>query len=303
MEDSFWGMDTFQFSVRVDAANTDHVNIAPGSYVNVTGHYAFTGNFSGEPRQHAGGVRGVVQFFDGKRCFNQHGYSPCFVDHAGVSRQDATDARVHTDSFGGFTFENDPNAMAFGSATGQLAWNSGTRFEVPQDSDHLTLRFFISIPRAEKLDVDVHIHSPHDISMQDWTVHDGGFMVVGEEFDPATHVDTLAAQYMANGQHDEALTSGDRIYAGFGPSWYGETQVQFANQIVNPTHNTAARSDLSFHHPNGNTRSEITYAASGAGALTVAGQDEVGTYGFQVNEHLGSGPEDVYLVGWKGETV
>ncbi len=305
LEKTFWNKDTFQLSIRFPISQEDHFNIANGSYLRVTGHYVDQGgNTTGEPTQHASGVRGVVRYFSDKSCTDQNGNDPCFVDMAGVSREDLTDTRLSSDIAGGFTFETNPNAWAYGSATGSIEWDGASRYEIPEGDDQVTIRMFVSIPDAVRLDVDLHLHSPHDIELRDWNAHDGGFAYTTDDFSAPAHVDTWPVQAMTDGHQDVELPDdGSRIYAGFGPSWNGETQTSAGLTTVSVRHNTAGYSDLAFHHPNGNTRGVEGYAIGGAPIVTVAGQGMPGTYGFEVTEHVGAGPEDVYLVGWKGDTV
>ncbi len=300
VDETFHGEDTYQFSIRVDADERNHFNIAADSQVHAKGYYVDSGgNQSATGSQHATGIRGVVEYFSGDSCINQNGDDGCFIEKAGVPRQDLSEVGVHESSTG-FTFENDPNWWAWGSAEGSIVWDNAMRYDVPDDADHLTIRIFLSIPDVDRLDVNVEIRSPHEIQMHGSTAHDGGFAHAGEDFDPDQHVDTWGAKVLRQGTQTVTQDAGDRVYAMFGPSWWGTSQTASGGA----SHNTAAVSDVSLHHADGTTEGPVLLpGAFGSGDLSLVGDDEPGDYTFEVHTHAGAGPQDIYAIGWTGETA
>lgn len=288
---NFSGSDTYMFSIR----STTDFNIANGSFFKVKGWYV-TPNGTGSARQHASGLRGVISYINGTTCFSpEQNRDPCFMGHAGLSKGDVSEARV---TVGNFTFKSDPNWRAWGSANGSIRWDTATKFEKPAGADQVTIRFLLSIPGAERLDVDVHIHSPHNISIRNWTAHDGGKTWTTEDFDPTARAETTPVEAAVDATHvvnfDPAKR--ERFYGSFGPSWVGETQtVGLRGQ-----HNTAAVSRLFYTHPNGNTHGGTGVAVVGAPELHVQGEDMPGPYRFEIEQHAGAGPQDVYLVTTRG---
>lgn len=297
---TFDGADTYMFSIRIDeATDGDHFNIANGSFFHVKGWYV-DGNGSGQPTQHAAGMRGVIQYHTGLDCPPESdNVDPCFMDIAGVSKKDLSETRIHTGQDGGFVFETDPNSWAWGSAEGEIVWDQARRFDVPAGADQLTVRFIMTIPGADQIDVDLHIHSPHDISIRDTLVTNQGFAHSTNDFEPATHVDTWAAEAMTGGQKTVNVPSGDRLYAGFGPSWFGDSQTFTGTGL----HNTASVSDLHVEEPDGDETGGIAVAAGGAPQILVPGSTQDGDWRFEIQKHAGVGPQDVYLVGHKGPVV
>lgn len=295
----FTGKDTFQFSIRFERSQGDHFNIANGSFVRVSGLYGGNGTSGGS--QHAAAMGGVVRYFSDTTCRDVNGFDPCFMDATGIPKKDVTETRVHEGAVTGFTFGTDPNWWAWGGTDARIEWQGADRFDIPPGEDQITIRIFVSVPGASHLDVDVHIHSPHQISMRDWTVNDGGFVHHGEDFEPTAQADTWPAEAMVDGRETITIdpSSSDRLYAGFGPSWFGDTQTFTGTAL----HNSAAVSDISFTHPNGNTRGGTAVAVGGGPQISVAGQNHAGDYVFDVDSHVGSGPQELYLIGWKGETV
>jgi hypothetical protein len=288
-------VDTYQLAIRIPASQ-GNFNLAPGSYINATGFYVGAANGTvGDGTQEAAGLRGVYAYQQGFSCPNENGDDFCTLGVAGVSKKDLSQARVAEGSTG-ITFENDPNWWAWGSATASISWPGAARFDVPDTADQLTIRFLISIPDAAQLDVDVHLHSPQEIGIHDETIDADGFAYVGEDFDPAVHVDTHPAQVMLDGDRSVPLPADERLYAGFGPSWYGDSQT------VTGTvgHNTVATSAIAYEPPTGDRTSGTAVSAFGWSGILVPGPMDPGLHTFEVDRHMGSGPQDLYLVGWHG---
>lgn len=294
--EEYAGADTFLFTITLDTTDSDgeNFNIANRSLFKVKGFYP-TGGPDGF-RQDAAGIIGTVRgdstlFCPPRRSNN---VDPCYMDASGVSIKDATDARV---TAGPVTFEQDPDTFAWGSATAAEVWEETRRYEAPIGEDKVTYRFFISIPGAVALDVDLHLHSPNDISIDQTVVHSSGFLATGEDFDAETEVDTMAANAMMGGQETVELETGEHnMYAAFGPSWNG---VSSAGPI-GFRHNTAAMSSISYTGPGGQTTSGTAYGVGSFSGILVPGSDNPGTHTFEVDRHVGVGPQDVYLVGFKG---
>lgn len=288
------GADTYLFSIRINESEGDpsKFEIANDSHFRVKGHYAVNGS---PARQDAAAIQGVIQYQHGLDCPPASGgWDPCFMSGSGVSKKDTWDARA---TAGPLTVENDPNYWGWEAANTGIDWWENRTFEIPNDADQLTIRFFISIPDAERIDVDVHIHSPQNISIRDEVVSDGGFYATGEDFQPAASADTAPTSAMVDGratvQHPD---NGDRLFASFGPSWNGAT----ASGFVAARHNTAAVSNIAYEDPAGDRTSGIAYGLGGPGGILIPGSEQAGTHIFDVNAHAGLGPQDIYLVGYQG---
>lgn len=296
VERTISGANTYLFSIRIDPStgDPDHFEISNDSHFTVKAYYDRNGT-----QQEATGVRGVLEYNSGLDCAprGSNHVDPCFMDASGVRIQDLWDARVEA---GGFTFENDPDLWAWESATGSINWTEDQRFELPHDANQLTVRFFMSIPGAEWIDVDVHIHSPQDISMHHEVANDGGFAVNGEDFDPTLGVDTAPASVLVDGREQIQFDGEEnhRLYATFGPAWRGLTTA--GNIAV--SHNAFAASNIAYEAPDGERTSRTALAAGGSSGILVPGSNEVGTHSFEVNTHAGVGPQDIYLIGYKGPT-
>lgn len=293
------GADTFMFSVRIEpgAGGPDHFNIANGSFFEVTGHYPAGGNGS-SGRQDASGLIGVVAYNTGIDCppRETNNVDPCFMSASGVSLKDAWDTRVDA---GAFTYETGGDSFRWKKANGGVIWDQERRFEAPPGADQLTVRFFVSIPGAERIDVQAHLHSPQDISVHSTVANAGGFQSTGEDFDPAAGVDTAPASALVAGRDTVDLsTDGDRMFAAFGPSWNGATAAGF----VGVRHNTAAASNIVYEDPSGDRFGGTAVGAFGFHGIFLPGVKEQGTHAFEINAHAGVGPQDVYLIGYKGPT-
>lgn len=291
------GADIYLFSIRIDPREGDpsHFEIANGSHFTVTGHFP---KDNGSVRQDTASMRGVFEYNSGLSCEPATGDypDPCFMDAEGISIKDVGDTRVEA---GGFTFQTDPNLWGWVQNTASITWDEDHRFEVPATDEQLTVRFLITIPEAAWIDVDVHIHSPQAISIHDEIVNDRGFMATSEDFEPAAAADTMAASAAVDGQQTVDLgTSGDRLYAAYGPSWFGTSAV--AN--VAATHNTAAVSNIAYEDPDGDRISGTAIAVGTWSGILIPGSPELGTHTFEANLHAGAGPQDLYLVGYEGPT-
>ena len=148
--------------------------------------------------------------------------------------------------------------------------------------------------------MDVHIHSQQDVDITCEVAYKGGFLRTTNDYDPSTHVDTLAAEVALGGGDQtitvEDATPKDHLYAGHGASWFGD--YQFPTGVA--TLNTAAVSNLGVELPSGQTISGTAVSIGGAGGVVLAGQEQLGDYRFFVNSHLGVGAQDVYTVGFVG---
>lgn len=288
--------DTFLFTITQDetAGDSPSFNIANRSKFTVTGLYPTSGpnGFRQDAAGIIGTVRGDSQLFCPPR--NSNNFDPCYMDASGVSIKNSVDARV---TAGPITYKQDPNTFAWGSATATQVWENTLSYEVPVGEDKVTYRFFISIPDAKALDVNVHLHSPNPISIDTTVVHSDGFVATGEDFNSDAEVDTMAASARVGGQETVELgTSDDNMYAAFGPSWNG---VSSAGPVA-LRHNTAAMSSISYTGPGGQTTSGTAYGVGSFSGILVPGSDNVGTHTFEIDRHVGVGPQDVYLVGFKG---
>jgi hypothetical protein len=296
-ETTITGADTYMFLLRVDPSqgDPDHFEIAEDSYFNVTGHFS-TAN--GSAPQDLAGMQGVVQYNTGLDCepADDSYPDPCHMVSEGVSIKDTQDVRVEA---GPFTFEQDPDYWGYSQATASIAWEEDNLFEMPRDADQLTVRFFITIPGADWIDVEVHVHSPQELEIYESIANDGGFLATGEDFDATAGVDTMPASAMAAGQETVELDGADdRLYAGFGPSWYGTS----ATPGVALSHNTAAVSNIAYEDPAGERISGTAYGVGSWSGILVPGSDLLGTHTFEVDAHAGVGPQDLYLVGYEGPT-
>lgn len=287
VDETHVGADTYMVTVRTQ---DDGFEIKENSHLEVTADYTLNGS---PATDESANVRGVVQYNTGLNCAPTGQADPCFMDATGVSIKDVWDVRADV---GPLTVEQDPGSRGFSSATSGVWWDDNTTFHRPPTADQLTIRIFVSLPGADAIHVDLHVHSPDPISIHDETVTDTGFMASGEDFAPTAGADTAAASVMVDGR-ETVHVDGDteRLYAAFGPSWYGATA---AGPIV-AEHNTAAASNIAYEDPSGDRYPATGVTAGSWGGILVPGSEETGEHAFEVDAHAGLGPQDPYLVGWE----
>lgn len=285
---TFADADTYMISIRTTEPSFD---ITRHSRIVVEAAYPVS---NGSAPDEAAGMTGVVQYHSGVDCppWRTGGFDPCFMTASGIPIKEAWDARVDA---GPFTFEQDPDVWGFRSVTASIEWDANRTFEKPTGADQLTIRAFVSVPEAQALDVNVHIHSPDDISIHEETVTDTGFFSSGEDFDPSVGADTMAASAMVDGRETVDVDgASERLYAAFGPSWHGVSAT--GNVAVN--HNTAAASNIAYEDPSGERTSGTALGLGSWSGILLPGTDQTGTHSFEVNAHAGAGPQDPYLIGW-----
>lgn len=288
------GADTFLFSVRIQAAGgPDHFNIANDSRFTVEGFFGPNGSSP----QDAASARGAIQYLTGLDCppRETNNVDPCFLDATPDSIKDAWDASARAGPVeAGF----DPDWWTRDSYRDGIHWDGWRRYEIPLGADQLTMRFFVTVPGAEAIHVRTHLHSPQAIELHRTVAHDGGFLATGEDFEPTAGADTAPASAMAGGQHTVNHGEEGRLYAAFGPSFSGVTSAG----PVAARHNTAAWSDLAYESPDGERTEQAAFAFGDWSGIPVAGANETGEHRFEVEDHVGVGPQDVYLVGFQGPT-
>lgn len=290
--------DTYMFSIRVDKS----FNIVGPSHFEVSAAYGLNNT-----QQDAAAVVGVVRFIEGISCVTAAGDDPCFMALSGASLKDSGDVQVAVNDPTTVTFERDTDRLAWGGVTTRVEWTGTNGFQKAHPSDsHVTFRFFVSVPGAQRLDVDIHIHAegPSPVAMNDEVWHKGGFRYVGDELEPTARADTMAANAMVQGEatYDfQPATPPQRLYAIFGPTTVGVSVIN-AGTTVALTHNTATAADYGIDLANGNTRYGTYLAFQGlAGYPFVAGEDTPGDYRFFANWEASAGPSEMMAVGFDGE--
>ncbi len=285
--------DTFGIAIRSD----QQFQLRNDSHFKVTGFFNGSSNGTGEPRQDAGAVVGVVRYFRGTGC------GGCIFSMIGDSIKDGTDARVATDGPVTYTFDNDPNVAGWQSLGVGVAYPLNTTFQGPAGTaDQVTYRFFASIPGASEVKVNLHLHANKPVQVVGSTSHDGGFMLVGDDFTPAGHVDTLAASGMVDGEAtlDLAPSNGEHVYAYMSPSWFGTSAATVFGGGVAGTTNTAAVGDYGFDSPDGEPYAVACWVVAGPCGPRILGMTQDGPYRFFVNAEANVGPADMYVVGFEG---
>lgn len=289
------GADTYMLVLRVQSGEDglDTFEISPGSSFEVEGHFAGEGPAS--LPQDAAVVRGVVRYTSHLDCAppDSDHPDPCFMDPYAESIKDARDAQVHA---GAADFHQDPNASGWRSANTAISWDRPIHLEVPGPQDEMTIRIFASIPGAQSLDVDVTLRSPQSLETYE-VVHAGGFVASGSDFVPQATLAGPAANAMAAGESAVDLdTPGNLLYAAFGPSWNGTT-------VVGPVEQDARGlgvSNLAYEPPASDTLGGTAVGIGSFSGFLIPGAIQKGTHSFRVNAHAGIGPQDIYLVGFKG---
>ncbi|MDX1611486.1 MAG: hypothetical protein R3185_03890 [Candidatus Thermoplasmatota archaeon] len=291
---TFSGADTYMFSIR----SSEDFNLLNNSRFSVTGYYPTNGT----PVQDAGALVGVVRYFK-SACVTRAGDDPCLFGMVGDSLEDSSDVQVQVQEPLTFDLDIDPNRAGYASLTAGVQYEGIRGFQKEHASDSfVTFRYFVSVPGAERIDVDIHFHANKPISIRDEVAHDGGILFTGEDYRPDARVNTMAAEAMLEGevtvQHDG--TSGDRFYALQAPSWYGTSVLDGVFVTTAISHNTAALTHMGMERPDGTGTSGTAVAAFGAGGIPVLAATQSGDWRFWVDAHAGAGPQEVYLVGFTG---
>lgn len=291
IHDSFPG-DTFGIALRSDEA----FKVLNNSHFIVTGFFDDGFNGTGEPRQDAGAMIGVVRYFNG-------GCNGCFVSMIGDSIKDESDARVATDGPVTYTFETDPNSAGWGSLGVGVNYPTNTTFQGPRgDATQVTYRFFVTVPGASDVHVNLHLHVDKPVDVLSHTSHEGGFLLTGEDFAPANHVDTMAASAMTDGEAVLSLdpSGEERVYAYLSPSWFGTSVVAAFGSGLALTTPTVGAGFYGVEVPSGNTIAGGGVVAGGPSGPFLLGMTQTGDYRFFVDAEANVGPGDMYAVGFEG---
>ena len=184
-----------------------------------------------------------------------------------------------------------------------------TPFHLAQSGDpFVTHRFFVTIPRAVRLDVDVHFHTNtglSSITVHDQVAYKGGFVFTGEDFAADQRAETHPVNAMTYGEAPVTLVDeapGDpenRIYGAIAPSWFGTSVVQFGTTLI-LSHNTAGYSDFGIERADGSRVFAGSFAVGGTNTARVLGWSQPGDYTFFNSIHAGVGPQDLFAVGFVG---
>lgn len=288
---------------------------APGDF-HVTGDESVGISFSAtfdEPRQDAGLLMGVVRGWDDKDCQPSPQDDPCFFRYRTESLKDATDVTLQpTKDVPRFKVDEDQDAIV--GVSDLLAWNGKVHFEhETRDGDlPATFRLIVSVPTADTLDIDVHLHANRSLTYTE-TWFDGGFFLTGEDMRPAVHVDTVAGGTASYGAKLVHVPGGQRTYAAMGPGNHGEVQVP--NPLTGnechtcpETYPTAGGGSWGMFYPNGNSQAVVVGAgvATPGQAITiqslirVLGSAQHGAFEFWTNEYVMGPHNDIYVIGFHG---
>lgn len=286
---TYVGADTYQFSIVVD----DRVELTNDSHVRVTGYFPAS---LGDPQKDLGGLIGILEGGTDTYCpsLRSGGVDPCFVNAAGISIKETGDVRVDA---GPVTVERGSSAWGWAAATASITWERTLPLEAPVGQDRGIYQFLVSVPEAAEIAVDVELYSTQTVTVREEIGNDGGLLATSEDFQTTAGVDTAPASAAVAAEKQVPLTSEDhRLYASLAPSWRGYTAT--GNAAVG--HNTAAVSDIAYEDPGGDRTARTSVAAGNSNGILVPGSGELGTHTFEVNAHAGLGPQDVYLVGYRG---
>lgn len=293
------GADTYMFSIRTDRS----FNVLPGSFFEVSGTYPANASV-----QDAAAIVGIVRSVSSS-CPTAAGTHSCFVGGAFHPIRDDGDVQVATSGPLTFEVQRDPNAAKWGGGTVRVDWQAVTGYQKPAPSDpSVVFRFFASVPGAEQLDVQVHLHinstSATPVSLTGEVAHAGGFAFVGEDYAPLARAETFPATGMVAGEAVRTLTQDggalERLYAVEAPSWYGVSVLDLGALFL-VTHNTASTGDYGVTLPDGRTGYGGLVQVGGTDpGVAVVGAAAEGPYRFFVNANAGVGPQDLFTAGFLG---
>lgn len=272
-----------------------------GTSVLAEGHLTFDAQ-----RQEAGAFVAITEDETSANC------GSCLVRMLGLSKKDAavlgagllrpTDASASSHDPLPVHVETDPNPSGWNGLQVRINWQSDAWFD-SRDGD-ATYQVAVTVPEAVELEVDTHIHvnKPDQVDLS-VTTHDGGFLLVGEDFEPTARADTAAGSAMVNGEAtlDFQPDPGERLYGKLSPSWFGNTAVSVGS-VFAFTHPTAAVGDYGIEEPDGSTTVGTGLAVASSSGPAIVGADDPGTYRFFVNAQAGAGPQDMYAIGFAGAT-
>lgn len=284
--------DTFSIALRSDQA----FKVLNNSHFIVTGFFEEGINNTGEARQDAGAMLGVIRYF-------RSGCNGCFFSMIGDSIKDASDSRVATHGPVTYTFDNDPDSAGWNSLGVGINYPQDTTFQGPSsDASQVTYRLFATVPGASQVHVNLHLHVDKPIEILGQVAHDGGFMLTGDDFSSLGHADTMAASGMVDGEATIPLSpaSDERIYAYMSPSWFGTTVVAPFGGGVAGTTNTAGAGDYGYESPGGEPIPYTCVVVGGPCGPTLLAMQQTGQYRFFVNAEANVGPADMYVVGFEG---
>lgn len=269
-----------------------------GTSVLAEGHLAFDAQ-----RQEAGAYVAITEDETSANC------PSCLTRMLGLSKKDAavvgggllgsTDASVSSHNPVPVHVETDPNPTGWNGLQVRINWQADAWFEAGS-----TYQVAVTVPEVVELEVDTHIHvnKPGEVALSE-TTHDGGFLFVGEDFEPTARADTAAGSAMANGEATLDFQPGsvERLYVKLSPSWFGNTAIS-SGGVFAFTHPTVAVGDYGIQEPDGTTTAGTGVAVAGSSGPQLVGADDPGTYRFFVNAQAGAGPQDMYAVGFAGPT-
>ena len=317
-------VETIDFTTTVTGADTfmlrltssQSFNLRDQSIISVVGTYPSW-------QQDAGFLAGIVRGKGQLTCPADNGFSPCFQLQGAASFKDHGDVTVHPvpgmpQQTLKLETDEDPGFPRWGAG---FFWDGPTGFHKADPADpSVTYRYFISVPGATSLDIEVHLHSNQPLTWS-WVAHDGGFFRTAEDFQPEIFADTALATVPLYGETFETVpetTPQEHTYVNMGPSWSGITQssrdfhsvpcctMQLPSVGVG-SYGVAAP-DGTLHEAFG-ASANVAYHNGDFGLATsppprsliaLSGEGTPGTYRFFVDEYAAIGTQDLYVTGFHG---
>lgn len=303
--------------------DTSHQGLAADTYVltvSSDGTFHVTGDDSvgitvtakfDQAQQDVGILEGVVRGWTGITCQPSFADDPCLFRYRTISLKDATDVTLQpTNDLPGFQMDTDQDGIHKVQET--IAWGRQVTFEHHKGGDRaVTFRMMVSVPGADKLDVDVHLHSNESLTFtEDWFY--GGFLVTGEDMDPPVHADTAAGGTVSYGAKKVQVPTGQRTFAAMGPGSHG--QLQIPNPLTGDecatcpeTYPTFGTGNWGVDYPDGTRASAIGAGVATPGApitvqslIRILGSEQAGGFDFWTNEYVMGPHNDIYVIGFHG---
>lgn len=327
--------DTYMFSIR----HAGSFNLLGDSSFIVKGTYP-TGGVQDEAA-----VIGVIKYVHSASCppAATGDPGPCFLAQVGRTMKDVAvgsspnhlaDLTVDLNPNTNLVFSREHDHGAFNTLTTGVEW-SGVRGFQKNASDpaghQVTYRFFVTVPGADRLLVNIHLHSHQTLAIKDEVWHAGGFAFWGDDYN-AMRADSMPAEVLIGSPdvcgsnacgiatvHQPAGTPTNYLYGTMGPT---PTGVYIVHNHLNgftcvgpgtgpfqcpvPFLPTATAGQYGYFS---NTESQAVILGASAELnafvlspqfIVVLGSKTTGAHNFWVNYHAGAGSQDLLSAGFTG---
>lgn len=242
----------------------------------------------------------------------------------GVSVDDLSGARLAVRDPVHQIVHRDPQQAGLNGLQIDLAWNADS-YELPgpASSNEVTYHLLVSVPGAQWIDVDGHLHLSPSANVTSTSHHignEGGFMYVGEDFGYDQRIETAGASLARSGTvaHDFQQTDGDEhLYAHLGPSETGSTATRTllfgGSTLLAATTPNLSFGDYQITDPDGATHRVPDcvgvvgesvrcpqFSIGASNGPRIVGSTLEGTYTFEVDRHFSVPAGDMVATGYEG---